>query len=240
MSRASHARTISSCGHVDETRIEFHPQSQTDLEKLVFNLVERFLAEVSILEHFRFGFLCKLTDRGDVRVVQAIRRPHAQLDFIDAHVEQFFELHVFLAHTGRRFVELDHFLIEVDENIEVMAQNRGGLEERGVGSQTTVGPNFEDELVVVGALADAGVLDRIFHPRYRRKYRIDRDQTDRLIRTLVFFAGGETTTDTDIEFRIEFMFLVEYADYLFRIQDFVTLHELDIARGDFTLLIDTE
>ena len=134
-SRAVRAGAITAHWHVHQARIEFHAQTQTKLLQFVFDFVERFLAEVAILEHLGLGFLGKLTDGGDVRVVQAIRRAHAQLDFVHAHVEQLLELHVFFAHTGRRFVELDHFLVEVDENIEVMAQNRGGLEQRVVRSQ---------------------------------------------------------------------------------------------------------
>src|SRR5207249_7675499 len=62
-------------------------------------------------------------------LVQAICGANTQLDFVYAHIEQLLELDVLFADTGRPFVEFDHVLIEVYENIEVMAQNRGGLEQ---------------------------------------------------------------------------------------------------------------
>ena len=127
---------------------------------------------------------------GDIQVVQGydvlnpkqviftVDKKHkldAELDLIHAHVEQLLELYVLFAHTGRRFVELDHVFVEVDENIEVMAQNRGGLEQRVLWGQSPVGPDFEDEFVIIGALTNAGIFDRVFHARDRRKNGIDWD-----------------------------------------------------------------
>ena len=62
----------------------------------------------------------------------------------------------------------------------------------------------------------------------------------RPIGPLVFFAGGETAADSHFEFGVKFMFFVERADDLFRIQHFVALHDLDVMGGDFAFLIDGE
>ena len=141
---------------------------------------------------------------------------------------------------GRRLVEFDDVFVEVDENVEVMAQNGRGLQQRVVRGQAAIGPDFEDELVVIGALTDAGVFDRVFHAGHRRENGIDRDQTDRLVGALVFVAGGETASDAHFEFGVELMLLVERADELFRVQDVVTLHDLDVAGGDFAFLVHGE
>ena len=130
VSRAIQAGAVAARWDIDQAGVEFHaPDLDCKLLQLVLDFVERFLAEVAILEHLRFGFLRELADGGDVGVVQAIRRAHAELDLVHAHVEQLLQLHVFFAYSGRRFVELDHVLVEVDEDIEVMPQNRGRLEQ---------------------------------------------------------------------------------------------------------------
>ncbi len=73
-----------------------------------------------------------------------------------------------------------------------MLQDGGGLKQRVLGSDASVGPDLEDELVVVGALADAGVLHRVFHPRDRREDGIDGDHADGLVGVLVLVAGGKS------------------------------------------------
>src|SRR5689334_14851768 len=67
--------------HVDQAGIEFHSEAEAELLQLVLDLVERFLAEIAILEHLGFGLLRELTNGGDVGVVQAIGRANTELDF---------------------------------------------------------------------------------------------------------------------------------------------------------------
>src|SRR6266446_9535394 len=87
-SAVSGSGAIGSRNRFDQTRLEFHPETQAELLQFVFDLVERLLAEVTILEHFAFGLLRELANGSDVGVVQAVSRAHAKLDFVDAHVEQ--------------------------------------------------------------------------------------------------------------------------------------------------------
>src|SRR5438093_12168375 len=115
----------------------------------------------------------------------------------------------------------------------MVSQNRGRLEQSVIRRQTPVGPDFENELVIIGALTDPGVFDRILHARNRRKDGIDRDNTDWLIRTFVFLSCSEATTDAHIELGIKFMFLVERADHLLRVEHFKTLNGLAVAGGHF-------
>ena len=72
------------------------------------------------------------------------------------------------------------------------------------------------ELVVIGALTDAGVFHGVFHAGHRRENRVDRDDADRLIGPLVFVAGGEAAADAHFEFGLELVLLVERADELLR------------------------
>src|SRR5207237_5808855 len=84
--------TIDSRDRFDQSNFELHSQTETELLKLVFDFVERFLPEVAVLEHFAFGLLRELTNGGDVGVVQAIGSANTELDFVHAHVEQLLEL----------------------------------------------------------------------------------------------------------------------------------------------------
>ena len=119
-----------------------------------------------------------------------------------------------------------------------MAQDGGGLEQSVVRSQAPVGPDFEDEFVVIGSLTDAGVFDGVFHPGDRRENGIDRDETDGLVGALVFIARGKSAADAHFELGVELVFLVHRADELVGIEDFVALDQLDIAGRDFAFLID--
>src|SRR5437660_10039165 len=57
---------------LDQAGLEFHTETKAELLELVLDLVERFLAAVSVLEHLRLGFLRELTNGANVRIAQAI------------------------------------------------------------------------------------------------------------------------------------------------------------------------
>src|SRR4029453_14084250 len=141
------------------------------------------------------------------------------------------------AHAGRGLIELDHFFVKIHEHVEVVSQNRRGLEQRLVWRQTSVGPDFKDELVVIGALTDTSVFDRVLDARDRRKDGIDRNQADRLVCALVFLSSGKTTTDPHIELGLEFVLLVQGANDLLGIEHFKTLNGLDVAGSDLAFFV---
>ena len=80
------------------------------------------------------------------------------------------------------------------------------------GRDAAVGPDFEDQAVVVGALADAGALHGVTHAGHRREERVDGDDADGLVRLLVFVARAEAAADFDFELHLELLLLVERAD----------------------------
>ena len=140
----------------------------------------------------------------------------------------------------RRFLEFDRVLVVADEHVEVMAENRGGLEQGVVGRDAAVGPDFEDQAVVIGALADAGVFDGVTHAGHGREEGVDRNDADGLIGFLVLVARRETAADFDFQFHLEFLLLVERADVLVGIDQFVILDELDVGGGHFAFLVHGE
>ena len=111
-----------------------------------------------------------------------------------------------------------------------MAEDGGGLGQRVVRGDAAVGPDFEDQLVVIGALADAGVLHRVFDAGDGRENRVDRDDADRLVGMFVFVAGGEAAADLDLEFDVKLLLLVERADVLLGIDDFDALRRIGCRR----------
>ncbi len=156
------------------------------------------------------------------------------------HVEKLLEGGVFLAGLGRRFFEVHGVLVVVDEDVEVVAKNGGGLEQRVLRGDAAVGPDVEDELVVVGHLADPGGFHGILDAGDRREDRVDGDDADRLILALVLVAGGETTADANFEFAVELHLLVEGADDLVLVDHVVDVVARDVTGGDDAFLLDLD
>jgi|688.fasta_scaffold1098952_1 hypothetical protein len=140
-------------GKFDETRVQLHSEAETELGEFVFDFVEGLFAEVAVFEHLGLALESELTHRCDVCVIEAVCRAHGKLDFIDTHVEKFLESAVFLADLLRSFIKLNDIFVESDEHVEVVAQDSRSLKEGFGRSDATVGPDFKDNLVVVGALA---------------------------------------------------------------------------------------
>ena len=100
-----------------------------------------------------------------------------------------------------------------------MFENGSGLFERIIGGNPAVGPNLQNELIIIGDLTDAGCLDRILHETNRGKERINRDHTDSLLFLLILLAGIITPAGLDLNLRLEITFRVQRADYLVGIYD---------------------
>src|SRR5262249_17136189 len=77
-------------------------------------------------------------------------------------------------------------VVVVHEDVEMMAKDGRSLKQRVVRCDPAVGPDLQNQVVVVGTLADAGISDAVLDTDYWRKNRIKRNNTERHIRTLVF------------------------------------------------------
>ena len=84
------------------------------------------------------------------------------------------------------------------------------------------------EFNLVGTLADADIFDAVLDTDYWRKNRINRNNTERHIRALVFVAGKKPAANSNVEFRFKFLLLVDRANYLVGIQHFDPLDRLNI------------
>src|SRR5262249_155014 len=122
---------------------------------------ERFLTEVAILEHFLLRFHRELADGSDVSVVEAVGSANAQLDLINAHIQQLLEFGLFLVLFVNHLLELDGILVIADEHVEVMLKDSRSLSESIIRRNAPIRPDLEEEPVVIRALADAGVFDGV-------------------------------------------------------------------------------
>ena len=71
------------------------------------------------------------------------------------------ELVLFFGNFSGLTLELVVLLRDAIKDIEVMLEDRSGLLQGVIRSDTAIGPDFEDELVVIGDLSNAGVLDGV-------------------------------------------------------------------------------
>ena len=80
-------------------------------------------------------------------------------------------------------------LVILDERVEVLAEDLGRLDQRHLGAESAGGPDLHHELVVVGPLADAGVLDLVLDPDHRAEDGVDRDRADFEVVGMPFGGG---------------------------------------------------
>jgi len=199
-----------------------------------------FFAEVAVFEHFGFCLHGELPDAGDVGVVEAVGGADGEFDLVDAHVEELAELAVFLGLRFRGGFEFDEAVVVIDEDVEVLAEDGAGLGEGRVRGDAAIGPEFEDEFVVVGFLADPAIFDPVADAGDRGEDGVHGDHADGHVRAFIVFAAGEAATDADFHFEFEFDLTVEGADNEVLIEDTVVLVLADVTGGDDPVAIDAD
>ena len=131
-------------------------------------------------------------------------------------------------------LEFEGLVAHAIENVEVMLEDRTGLLKGVVRVDTTVGPDFENELIIIGNLSDAGVFNGILDEANRREKRIDRDNPDGLLLFLVLLAGIVSATGLNLDFSLEGGVFLECRDHLIGVNDGDIGIRLDVSGGDST------
>src|SRR5690606_27638140 len=115
---------------VEQALVELHAEGETEGFELLLDLVQRFFAEVAVLEHLLLGLHRQLTNGRDVGVVEAVGGADRELDLVDRHVEELAELVLLLADFGLLALEFVRLVGDAIEDIEVVLEDRGRLLQR--------------------------------------------------------------------------------------------------------------
>ncbi len=110
--------------------LELQSQRQSHLSEDFLDFVKGFATKILRFEHFRFALLHQFTNVSDVGVFQTVGRANRQLQFIDAAKEVFIKGRLDLDF----FLRTLNFFFEVDEDVELILEDLGGIGESVVGS----------------------------------------------------------------------------------------------------------
>ena len=201
----------------------------------LLDLLDRLLAEVRDRGELVLGLHHEVADRLDADPLEAVVRADAELELLDREV-----LHPVrerrlgadaVAGDRRRLAEaLD--LLDVREDRELADQDLGRLGERVLRLDRAVGRDVERELVVVGALPDAGGLDRVRDAAHRREDRVDRDDADRVLRPAVQLGRRVAAAAADRQRQLEPAAVGEVRDLELRVEDLELGRRLDVGGRD--------
>ena len=116
-------------------------------------------------------------------------------------------------------------LAVLDEGVEVLPEDLGGLDQGHFRRERAVGPDLDGQLVVVGLLADAGLLDLVPHAGHRAVGGVDRDDAD-LLDLGAVLGGGDVSAAVLDDHLHEERHVVGH-----RGQDVVLVDHLDLLVG---------
>src|SRR5437764_15471557 len=191
------------------------------LQRLL-DLFDRLLAEVRDRGQLVLRLHHEVADRLDADALQAVVRADAELELLDRVVH----------HPGRERLRTDRItagradrvgdqihLVDVREDRKLADQDLRRLGERVLRLDGAVGRDVQGELVVVGALTDAGRLHLVRNAAHRREDRVDRDDADRVLRPAVELRGDVAAAAADRESHVETAVAREVRELELRVHD---------------------
>ena len=108
----------------------------------------------------------------------------------------------------------------------------GSLAERVLRVDRAVGRDVERELVVVGALTDAGGLDLVGDAAHGREDRVDRDHADGVLGAAVELGGHVAPAAPDRQRHLQPAAVGQVGDLELRVEDLELGRSLDVLRRD--------
>src|SRR5213593_2634395 len=206
-------RTLSS----DQDLGQLVRREEAALHKLFLDLVQRLATEVAQAQQVFLAERHQLAHFRDFVCFEAVQGAHGKIKVFDRHVREPRRQVVALL---RRHVGVFDALGESRKQAEMRGELLGGLADRLVRLDRPVGPDLEDQLVPVGLLANAGLLDEKIRLDNRAEDRIDRDHADRLALFLIALGGDVAFATLDGQLHAKpALVRVKRADVQIRIDD---------------------
>lgn len=129
----------------------------------------------------------------------------------------------------------------VGEEHEMLDEDSGSLFESLLGVDGAVGLDIERQLLIVGALLDAVVVDGIHDLLDRRVDGVDGDDTDGVGGALVLVGGDVATALVDGEGDVEFGLCLHVANLEVGVEDLETIEiAVEVAGFEDCLILDRE
>ena len=134
---------------------------------------------------------------------------------------------------GDRFLLQVAGFLEVDEDVQVVA-NQLRRQRHGVARRhRAVGPHVDGQLVVVGGLTDARRFDQVVHLLDRRVHRVDRDPADAEVLVEVLVGRHVAAAALHPHLHVQLAAFGDRRDVRIRLEDLDVGVGLDVARPDF-------
>src|ERR1051325_10826736 len=170
--------------------------AETLLDELFFDLVERLAPEVAQREELPLPLVETLTDFLDLIFLEAVESSDREVELFDRRVHQ-----AVLTDGLSATVVLTLLDPEVDghEQLQVLCEELGGVTDSLLRRHRAVGPDLDDQAVVVGGLTHARLLHHEVRLLDRREDRVDRDDADGLAFPLVALRGNVALAPLDVE-----------------------------------------
>jgi competence protein ComEC len=213
--------------------IETHAEGEPHLSQDGLDLVERLLAEVLRLEQLRLRALHQVGDAADVGRLEAVGRPHGQLELVHAPEQVLVEVR---AHhrldPGLRPLRLDgQALHEGRHQAELIFEDPRGLADGRLGRHAAVRPHLEDQpLVGRGVAAEA--LDVEVGPLHRDEVGVDQHGVDRQRLGLPLLRRLVATPALQADLHLERAVLVQAGQHHVGRQDLHVGVGLEVAGHD--------
>src|ERR1700674_953980 len=217
--------------------VELHAQREAHLHQDIFDLVERFAAEVFGLQHFIFALLDELANGLDIGVLQAVVRTHGKLELFNGTVQV---LETRIVRDVLRSFDGFNRLFEVDEDAHVILDQLGGESDGVLRRDRAIGPHFDHQFFVVGHLAEAGGFDGVVDLAHGRVNAVNRDVSDGQVLVVVAVGGHITAAVLGAHLDLEFAAFADRRNVHALIEDGEIRVFLDLRRGDRTGLLDVD
>src|SRR3954471_4909351 len=208
------------------------PQVEPVGREGLLDLLDRLLAEVRDRGELVLRLADEVADRLDADALQAVVRADAELELLDREVlHPVRERRLGGLGRGSGLAEaLD--LVHVGEDRKLPDEDVGALADRVAWLDRAVRRDVEAQLVVVGALPDAGGLDVVRDTPHRREDGVDRDHADRVLRPSVQLGRHVASAAADRDRHLQLAVVGEARDLELRVEDLEVCGRLDVAGGD--------